>query len=112
MLIIVAGSAGASQALLGNLKLATSTSTLREYKAALSGLSAFIGEIVAAESENDALEPALEVALVLLRDGPAGAFLVRFEVSWDGKLMGVHWDRLESDEHGGAVGRADRKSVV
>ncbi|KAL8287505.1 hypothetical protein RQP46_003363 [Phenoliferia psychrophenolica] len=67
---------GASAALLSNLKRATSTSTLREYAAALAGISAFIGETVASETAANqiaSLEPALEVALVLLRDGPAGS---------------------------------------
>ncbi|KAK4698573.1 nucleolar pre-ribosomal-associated protein 2, partial [Phenoliferia sp. Uapishka_3] len=67
---------GASGALLNNLKRATVTSTIREYSAALNGISAYVGQTVTSEdaaSQMASLEPALAVALVLLRDGPDGS---------------------------------------
>lgn len=69
--------AGASVSLETNLKKASGTASQREYEAALNGVSAAVAAIVGDEAvalpqSIEALEPALDVALVLLRDGPEG----------------------------------------
>jgi hypothetical protein len=61
-----------TKALGENLKRATSATTLREYSAALEGIAATVAFAVAEQTTQDSLGPALEVALVLLRDGPEG----------------------------------------
>lgn len=74
--------AGASAALEANLKRASSSASLREYTAALNGVSATVAAVVANETasladSSAALEPALAISLVLLRDGPEGERVLR-----------------------------------
>lgn len=65
-------SAGATVALEDNLKRSVAAASLSEYTLALDGIAGVIASGVAGD---DGLASALEMAMILIRDGPEGACL-------------------------------------